>query len=412
MDSIIIHKPSLSDENARVVLRFPISISNGSAEKKSAELWFSFDPKYRDHICYEVCDSAVIPMLQYCLKGGYNIESEIPMTDRLYYSIVNQYLPQMLATNPTTHPFKISVKTVCPDWKPTAVATAMSCGIDSLTTYYECTDGSLPENFRLTHLTFYEQGAHHGGGHFNWEEQDKLFSEQYDRVKSFCDAVNVELIGVRSNIDEFLSDVFWKERYENAHTYRNTAITLLMQKLIRVYYYSASYNNLDRFDFSLDSDPAHYEKWLLAVLSTSYTSFFSASSSMRRIEKIKFLSEKPETYDHVLVCFMGGKNCGVCKKCWRTMLEMEICGVLDLYRGSFDVDGFRKYKDHFIARMLMMRKDEPLMQEIADYMKANGVEIPRKCRREAQLLRINKKLKNSTLYSSLSGKKRKKENQG
>ena len=86
------------------------------------------------------------------------------------------------------------------------------------------------------------------------------------------------------------------------------------------------------------------------------------------------------------------------------MLEMEICGVLDLYRGSFDVDGFRRYKDHFIARMLSMRKDEPLMQEIYEYMTENGVEIPKKCRREARVLKMKKALKKNKLVSSLAGK--------
>ena len=96
------------------------------------------------------------------------------MTDRLYYEITSQYIPQMVIMNPNAHPFELRVKTVCPDWKPSAVATAMSCGIDSLTTYYVYTNDSIPAHFQITHLTFFEQGAHHGGGGKEWEERERI----------------------------------------------------------------------------------------------------------------------------------------------------------------------------------------------------------------------------------------------
>ena len=117
--------------------------------------------------------------------------------------------------------------------------------------------------------------------------------------------------------------------YDHTHTFKNIGITLLLQKLIKIYYYAAAYN-LDRFSCAIDEDSAHYEKWMLPNCSTESTSFFSANNSLTRIEKIQYLSTKPETYDNVLVCYMEGTNCGKCIKCWRTMLEMDVCGVIDL----------------------------------------------------------------------------------
>ena len=405
MASLIIHKPSIEKENGRTILRYFISLTDGNLVENSSTLWFSFDEKYTDYICYEVCDPVVLVLLQYCLKGGYDIESDVPMTDRLYYEIISQYIPQMLLMNPSAHRFELRVKTICPDWKPTAVATAMSCGIDSLTTFYEYTGDSYPEGFRLTHLTFYEQGAHHGGGGLTWKEQDKIYLAQLKKVKSFCEQANVELIDVRSNLVDFFQTLLWHEQYDHTHTYRNMAITLLLQKLIRVYYYASTYN-LDEFNCSLDTDAAHCEKWLLPTLSTSYTSFFSANSSLNRMEKIRFLADKPETYDHVLVCYKEGNNCGTCMKCWRTMLGMELCGVLDLYRGSFDVDEFRDHYDYYVTQMLLMRRSEPLMQEIYDYMTGHEIEIPQKCLHDARIIERKARIKNSALYSFLRRIKR------
>ena len=356
--------------------------------------------KYREYICNEVCDSVVVSILHYCLRGGYDIESEVPMTDKLYYEITSQFISQMLLMNPSARPFELRIETVCTDWNPSAVATAMSCGIDSLTTYYEYTEETVPEGLRLTYLTFFEQGAHHGGGGLPWEEQHRIYLAQLEKVRSFCDLIHCELIDVQSNLAEFLRRLFWSESYDHTHTYRNMAIVMLLQKLIRVYYYAATYN-LDQFGCSIDSDSAHYDKWLLPTLSTSSTSFFSANSSMTRIEKIKYLSQKPETYDHILVCYKEGYNCGICIKCWRTMLEMEVSGVLDLYRGSFDVDCFRSNYEYYLTKMLRMRKTEPIMQEIFDYMVEHEIDIPNRCQREAQKTELRLKLRKRRWYQVL-----------
>ncbi|MBQ6426124.1 MAG: hypothetical protein IJJ92_04970 [Clostridia bacterium] len=409
MSRLIIHKPQLSDKNDRLILKYVITVKDDSGIEKSGDLWFSFASKYRPFICDEVCDGVVVMLLRCCIIGGHDIESELPMTDRLYYEIVHQFLPQIVLQNPGAHQVKLMVNTVCPDWRPTAVATAMSCGIDSLTTYYEHTSDQIPENYRITHLTFFEQGAHHSGGGTTWAEQDKLFHAQLAKVKTFCETIQCELIDIQSNIagkDGFVSNLLFYEYYETVHTYRNMGFVLLLQKLIKTYYYSATYY-LDQLSYSLHADSSFYEKFLLPILSTQYTTFFSTNSFLTRLEKIKQLSSIPQTYDNVLVCYKEGYNCGTCKKCWRTMLEMEVLGVLDLYKGSFDVATFRDNYEYYLTKMLLMRRDEPLMEEIYKYMMTHEIKIPEKCFREAHRIERQRKWKKSRFRRLLSKLKRK-----
>lgn len=388
---LTIHVPILQTENGRVNLSYRVSAADDQSRRKDEMLWFSIDEKYRDSISSEVCDGVVLMLLFYALKGGYDIESEIPMSEGLYFSLTQQFIPQMTIMNPSAHTVKLHMETICPEWHPTGVATAMSCGIDSLTTYYEYTSDEIPESYRLTHLTFYEQGAHHGGGGRTWEEQDRLFQAQLERAKKFSREVGKDLIDIRSNLDDFLNKLLWHEYYEHTHTYKNLGITLLLQKTIGKYYYSATYG-LDEFDCSMDDDSAHYEKWMIPNCSTNNTSFFSANSALSRIEKIQFLSGKRETYDNVLVCYTDGVNCGHCMKCWRTMLEMDACGVLDLYKNSFDTEAFRKQKDYYLTEMISRAPKEDLMRQIYFYMKEHHVDIPLKCRIRGSIRYLHRRL--------------------
>ncbi len=389
MGLITIHPPVLAAEGDRVKLTYEVTAADDAGGTKSGTLWFSFAERYRDCISSEVCDGPALILLYYGLRRGYDIASEIPMSARLYYTLTWELIPQLTLMNRSAHKAELRMKTITPEWHPTAPAAAMSCGIDSLSTYYQYIGGDIPEGYRLTHLTFYEQGAHHGGGGLTGEEQDRIFRAQLKRVEAFCREVGKELIEVRSNLSEFLDQLLWHEHYEHAHTYKNLGITLLLQKLIRVYYY-AGVSNVDRFSFALYDDSAYYEKWMLPNCSTENLSFHSVNTVMSRLEKILYLSERPETYDKVLVCYKDGVNCGRCSKCWRTMLEMEVCGVLDLYRDSFDVDAFRKRKDRYMIEMVSRAHEYELMKQMYQHMKSHGQKIPLRCLVRGNLRRFRR----------------------
>jgi len=83
------------------------------------------------------------------------------------------------------------------------------------------------------------------------------------------------------------------------------------------------------------------------------------------------------------------------------MLEMEVCGVLDLYRGSFDVDSFRSRYEFYLAKMLRLRKTESVMQDIYDYMMEHDIDIPKQCQREARKTELHMKLRKRRWYQIL-----------
>ena len=260
-------------------------------------------------------------------------------------------------------------------FSPQGVATAISCGVDSFTTLKEYTIDCENDDYRITHLTFYENGAHHLDQYGYNEGQIKAFLGQANTAKEFCEKYGYELILIESNLNEMLSKLFWDDAYALTHTYRNVGFSLLLQKLVKTYYYSAGVN-LDTFHFYVQSDPAYYERFLLPCCSTENTSFFNSNEGMTRLEKTMYISDFEQTYDHLLVCYMSGHNCGECKKCRRTLLTLDTIGKLDRYKNSFDIEKYQREKTDILADMIAYKDSDIYLNEIFQYRKEHNLEIP------------------------------------
>lgn len=374
MADIQINSSSIESAGGVSSLLYDISIVDDEKELKRCTLRYTVDAEYEDYLCNEVSDGIVVTLLSYAMRGGYDIKSLIPMTERLYYTLSEQLIPQLLTCNDVYHS-KIIADIIYPDWKPTGVATAMSCGVDSFATFFEYSQPSVLKNYRITHLTYFQNGAHHSGHIGHSEDEENVYNEQLAWVKRFCDRYDYKLIVISSNIDEFLSEMFWEDSYDNTHSYRNAGFVLLLQKLIKTYYYSPAHD-ISELKCSMTSDAAQYERLILPNVSSEFTSIYNSSGAMTRIEKIQFLSQFSETHDALLVCYMGGRNCGKCLKCKRTLVELDVTGVLELYKDSFDLDSYKKNRRKYMVWCLSKRHKDDLMRQIHEYIKLHNVHIP------------------------------------
>ena len=373
-NNIVINGASIKNEQQGVVLEYYISKKEDSVSSDYT-IQFKFDDEYKDYISHEVADGIIVIILSYAIRGGYDIETKIPLSSELYYRLQFQLIPQLCLCCGYD---EISIKCdlLSPNYNPHAVATAMSCGVDSFATLFEYTSDNIPDDRKITHLTFFQNGAHHGGYVGHSDDEQVIFESQLNHVKKFCDEYNWKLIVVASDVDKKLSEIFWEDPFDRTHTYRNAGIVLLLQKFIKTYYYAGSYN-LNDFLCAIDESPAHYEKFLLPNISTDYTNFYNSSGSMTRIEKIQYISSFEETWNHLLVCYSQGYNCGNCVKCRRTMLELYFTNNIDKYANIFPVETFKSnYKDYII--WLLDRRDKnSIMEDIINCIKENNIKIPK-----------------------------------
>ncbi len=377
-------------ENA-VRLNFELHlVENGNIVKKDI-LWYETEAAYGDALCDEVADGLILTLLPYAIRGGYDICSEISISEELYYNLCYHVIPQLCVCNKNMYVTTIKAPLLQSlQHKPTAVACGMSRGVDSFASLYEYTELCDIEGQRITHLTYFENGAHHLGGTTNYSGIENFFCEQLETTKAFCEKYHLHLIVLRSNLNVFLADFLWADDFDRTHTYRNVGMALMLQNLIRTYYYSSAYN-IDAFSCDLQKDSSSYEKWLIPHIRTGSFKVYSSNKDMTRLEKTQLISNDSRTYDYLSVCFMNNKNCGRCIKCVRTMLTLDVLGILDKYKNSFDIEAYKKNRTWYYTR-LYNRRDEILMKEILEYAKTYNVPIPFRAKIEGTILRLLKKI--------------------
>lgn len=357
-------------------------------DNEDFNLWYEVHDKWADCFCPEVADPVVIAALSYAIRGGYDIVSELPVSRRLLFNLRSQVIPQLHLCTKKSFEIDLKAPVFTGQYRPNAAVTAMSMGVDSFTTFFEYTKDCPPEADPITHLVFFENGDHRWGVNGEYA----VFLQQKNAVEEFCRKYGWELIVVKSNIDTFLREAFWAEGLVETSTYKHVSTALSLQKLIKTYYYSASYN-LDGFSCDLNEDVTDYEKWLLPLISTDSTYFASTNKAMTRAEKTKYISQFPETYDNLLVCCFDGKNCGICNKCVRTEMTLYKLGVLDKYRNSFDLDFFYKNIGGAQKTIMYWKYRSAIDQEVFDMIRDD---IPFKVRLEGEIrssIARNKKMR-------------------
>ena len=359
----------ISNNDDKSTLTFDLKIGDNNHS-----LYFSVDKKYGEYLCGEIADGVLTILLPFAVKNNYDIVSAIPVSEEILYNFNWHFLPQVAVCNKIDIP-QIKIETVKTDYKPFAVSTGISCGVDSFTTLKEYTVECKYDDYKLTHLAFFENGAHHLGINGFSEEQKKCYEEQKEFVLKFCEQYNYEVVIVESNINEVLSKAFENDAFEHTHTFRNIGIVLQMQKLFKIYYYSSAWN-LDVFNVDITRSPARYEKYLFSILTTKNTRIYSSNKAMTRLEKTEYILDFEQSYDNLLVCYMGGHNCGKCGKCIRTMITLDMLGKLELYKNSFDVEYYKKNKPIILSRIYAKKHFDPFMKELHKYAKSTGYKIP------------------------------------
>jgi hypothetical protein len=119
---------------------------------------------------------------------------------------------------------------------------------------------------------------------------------------------------------------------------------------------SIAYDESDPWGSTAVTDP---------LLSTSATRVVHDGAGFHRLRKIDFLSPFDVALHHLHVCWQdfSERNCGVCEKCFRTLLALDMAGGRERARtfpaGTFSVDRLRDlWKDHKLLR--------PMYREMRD----------------------------------------------
>ncbi len=329
-------------------------------------IWYEFDAEYRAYICTERIDGVLVNILLYCMENGHDITSNIPVSEKLYYQLVNFLIPSISGNIAQYKKIEINAPVDFGTIETkNAVGTGCSGGVDSFYSILKNTD-IITKSYNITHLTFFNAGA---SGNYGGDEARELFQNRYERMRHIANDLNLPLIAVDTNINEFL-----QQEHTKTHTFRSLAIPLLLQKLFGVYYYSSGYGFNDvHFDYK---GTAPYDLLTCTCLSNENIVFYSSGGESDRINKVDYISNFDITFKHLNVCVSEESNCGRCSKCRRTILELYALNKLDNYNKVFSINEFHGMKNKWLGEMLSCKKTDTYMREIYDTLREKNIKIP------------------------------------
>ena len=340
---MIINKPALVSTGYSVEYQCQIDFSHGSEL-----LWYRIDKEFEDFFT-QLCDGPLVALLIPAMALGEDIRILGKVSERLYYHLSGSYqhvLKQVI-------PFLSLVKIYAEDLEnksvpASGVAIGFSGGIDSFSVLADHYFSDIPNGFKLTHLLYNNVGSH-------FQRGEQLFEKRYARLKPVTDKIGLPFIKVNSNLDAFYPDTQVKNLgFAQTHTLRNASVPLILQRGIGRYMYATDYDNKEVF-IRASTEIAHINPITLSSVSTEAVDMLSIGGEYSRVEKTIKVAEIPESYDSLDVCWMArgdGSNCSKCPKCMRTLLTLDIAGLLNRYSKSFNLDTYRKEKAKYSAEII------------------------------------------------------------
>lgn len=320
-------------------------------------IWFSVEERYETYLCVERADAYVIGFLNYAMRNNHDIVCEVPVTEDLLYNINTDLIPTLAKHSRHLHHIQICADIAPALHKGFAVGTGASFGVDSFSAIRSHTNTMYP-NLDITHLCINNVGAFNEC--YSQYGQEQVKEERYVIAEQIADELGIKLIKTDSN---FATEIY--QNHLQTHTYSSVFAVYCLQKLWRIYYYGSSGEDYSVFSVvnSEKKSPAMYELLALQCFSIPGLRIFSEGGAKTRIEKTMELVDYQPAQKYLHVCLSKPYNCGVCSKCKRTLVSLDLLGVLDRFEESFDIAYYKKNRLKYLLWLCRSHFERDVMNE-------------------------------------------------
>ena len=374
-----------------------------SFQGKEDECFYSVPAKYADFADTESSNCFLVGMLYPAMRYGEDIHVEGTVSARLLYNLNEYLVPLMSICDERLKRIKVTAEATddkgARDAK--AVGTGFSGGIDSFATICEHFARPEPEGFKLTHLFFFNVGAHgipKKPG--DMEAIERQFRARYEKFKGFPEEAGLPFVPVDSNVHQFHP---WG--HLEVATFATVSAVMFLQRGIRRYYLASSghtYRQLWKFlgDGGRPDAIERVNMMLLPWLSTESLDLVDDGNLYDRSQKTVLVAGYPPAAKYLNVCYGHDTldtNCSVCPKCSRTLLTLDILGKLDDFAGVFDIPRYkREVRRRLIAETIVGEGKNLFAKHQMDLARERGVDL----RREVNALDIFRaKMLNGRLHT-------------
>lgn len=315
---MIIHHPDISSKDGKLTVSARIEFKTplpGMPEK----LWFEFPEEWSDLVT-DRADSFLSTMLLVAMRHGENIIEVRGEVSPRFLIGINEY--QMAFCMWPIWRFK-PIRIECESLIPTStengrdiVMSAFSGGVDSFFTLKSYLPGNgLPKSVQISHLLFV-----HG---FDIKlEYPKSFPLLRDAYSAMCERLGIKLISCRTNCQQFGT----RQNWGLFHGAALIGAAHAAGRRTAMFYVPSSHSFTSLLPWG--SDPG-----IDYLLSTEATQVIHHGSGFTRTEKTEAIAYWEESWDKLRVCAFGDStlNCSKCEKCLRTMMTLDMLGVLERY---------------------------------------------------------------------------------
>lgn len=337
------------------------------------EIFYAVESQFGQYLDDDSADAFVLAALIRAMAEGEDLEVNYPISSKLYYHLNTYLIPYLANVDQQLTLIKIKPLKGYNDkqYHARAVATGISCGIDSFYTVLRNLEEDVPQSSRLTHLVL---NRHQHETEFS-HAQLSISDKDQERLE-----VGQELglipVYVWTNVDQFINFP-----YEQICTFHDLSVGLSLKKLISTYYYASSFTLKD-FHPTFAAAPYYDPLNSLAIQTESFQMLTHAVHE-ERIDKTAFLAKYPIVQQHLDVCFYEHhdghkKNCTWCEKCVRTTMALHALGELDKFNTVFDLDLFQKDYNQRVGEVAYRAYVNKVSfdRDIMHLMRQNHKEIP------------------------------------
>ena len=368
-----IAKPEIvkSAEGWRMQARVEYSEMNSAGW---SNLWFEVDEQFGQYLAYERSDAFVVALLPYLLSRSKHddpltVVCDAPLSSRLHYQLTKHFIPSMDRYISWCDSIILACETDDSILgNPYAIASGVSGGVDSYFSLLNSVENDTDEN-RITHGLYCEIED-------NGPSDNDVQRAYRKMVHEIGESLGIEIVEVRSNI--------CSEIYRFIHEVNVTHVFLsqvfALQKLIKVYYYSATHE-YNQFEFE-DHTGDNIVLFNMYCLDNENTRFYMTGGNVTRHEKTGFIADFEAPRKHMMVCrnptVENGKlkNCSRCSKCTRTIIDLDIYGKLDSFSEIFDIEAYRNDPDYYWGYLFWKGVKDPFIKETLEECKRRGISVP------------------------------------
>ena len=325
------------------------------------ELWFCYSDNYQPVALN--ADAFLIYLLRYGMIYNKDIVSKVPVHYELLNSINRLLIPAIHLSDVKHAKMKVSapVLTEYNCHQAPGVITGFSAGVDSfyaLLNHYQTGD----KNLDVTHVFFFD--------FFRTDINAEVKTFNY--CQKVAEEMGIPIIKIVTNVLRVLN-LDWYP----THLYSHFAAVNSMQNIVGKYYLASSFHVTDIvMNNPLFVDPSHYELLLVKALHHKDMELY-IEGSCTRFDKTDFIADFPIVQNRLSVCWPRPyDSCGICSKCVRTLVDLDVLGKYDKFGAIFDLPHYKENRDwYFSFARTESDYNNIFFMDSVRQMKARGEEI-------------------------------------